>query len=222
MVTDADIAVEDAIRTIAGHSLGVPVIGEERGVQAAPGSSYWLVDPICGTRNFASGIPLFAVNMALVEQGEVVIGVVGDGSSGAVHVAERGRGSRLLVDDSAKRLRASADSRTIVVDGGPPAGAGRDRAGRFAATAVQMDRWDFRSLGTTLALAYIAAGRVASYVLFSIAPLHAAAGALLAEESGAIVTDLDGRPWGIDSSSLLASANNELHRELVELLHRQE
>jgi fructose-1,6-bisphosphatase/inositol monophosphatase family enzyme len=63
LVTAADLAVEDLVRGVVGDALGFSVIGEERGGNAAAdGSLYWLVDPICGTRNFASGIPLYCVN----------------------------------------------------------------------------------------------------------------------------------------------------------------
>ena len=80
LVTVTDVAVEDAVRRIVADALGFSVIGEERGGEAADGSPYWLVDPICGTRNFASGIPLYCVNLALVEGDEVTIAVVGDPS----------------------------------------------------------------------------------------------------------------------------------------------
>jgi len=74
-----------------------------------------------------------------------------------------------------------------------------------------------RSFGTTLSLAYLAAGRVAGYVLFEIPPLHAAAGVALALEAGATVTDMSGGPWRVSSHFLIAAANPELHGELSEL-----
>jgi fructose-1,6-bisphosphatase/inositol monophosphatase family enzyme len=94
VVTVADIAIEDAVRRTMAEASSFSVIGEERGGEApADGSPYWLVDPICGTRNFASGIPLYCVNLALVERNEVTLAVVGEPSTGETHVAERGRGA---------------------------------------------------------------------------------------------------------------------------------
>src|SRR5262245_30963573 len=85
LVTDTDLAVEDAVRRIVGEGSGLAVIGEERGGEAsADGAPYWLVDPLCGTRNFASGVPLYCVNVALVEDGEISLAVVGDPSTGYV------------------------------------------------------------------------------------------------------------------------------------------
>jgi len=71
LVTAVDLAVEDSVRH-AGGKLTFLVMGEERGGGPPPdGSPYWLVDPICGTRNFASAVPLYCVNLALVERGAI-------------------------------------------------------------------------------------------------------------------------------------------------------
>jgi len=165
LVTATDLAVEDAVRGIVSHALGSLVVGEERGGEApADGSPYWLVDPICGTRNFASGTPMYCVNLALVEGGRVTVAVVGDPSTGEIHVAERGRGARALKDGARRALTTSDESRTIVIEDGKSTGARREHAAQFTAAAIRADRWDFRSLGTTLALAYVAAGRISAYV----------------------------------------------------------
>ena len=219
LVTAADVAVEDAVRSILAGALSVPVIGEERGGEAAGcGSPYWLVDPICGTRNFASGIPLYCVNLALVEGDEITVALVGDPSTGGIDVAERGRGAWRLTDRSRQRLTTSDDSRTVVIEDGKSKGSRRDRAANFTAAAIRADRWDFRSLGTTLAAPYLAAGRIAAYVVFFVSALHAGAGSLLITEAGGALSDIDGRPWTIDSDSLVGSAHGRLHEELLDLV----
>jgi fructose-1,6-bisphosphatase/inositol monophosphatase family enzyme len=218
VVTVADIAVEDAVRTIVGDALGFSVVGEERGGEApADGSPYWLVDPICGTRNFASGIPLYCVNLALVERKEVTVAVVGAPSTGETHVAERGRGAWSLKEGARNRLTTSDWSRTIVVDDGKSKGNRREQAAQFTAAAIRADRWHVRSLGTTLSAPYLAAGRIAAYVVFWLSAVHAGAGSLLVTEAGGTISDIDGRPWTIGSDSLVASANDPLHEELLEL-----
>jgi myo-inositol-1(or 4)-monophosphatase len=215
-VTVADIAVEDTVRSILGDVLGVPVIGEERGGEApADGSPYWLVDPICGTRNFASGIPLYCVNLALVEGGEIAVAVVGDPSRSEIDVAERGRGAWRLKDGNRQRLTTSDESRTIVIEEGKAKGNRREQAAQFTATAIRADRWDCRSLGTTLASPYVAAGRLAAYVVFWVPAIHTAAGSLLVTEAGGTVSDIDGHPWVVDSDSFVGSANRHLHEELL-------
>ena len=218
LVTATDVAVEDAVRELLGAEPGLPVVGEERGGDApADGSAYWVLDPICGTRNFASGTPLYCVNLALVESGQVAVGVVGDPSTGEIAIAERGRGAWAVKDGAHRRLATSVESRTIVVEDGKSSGARREHAARFTADAIRADRWDFRSLGTTLALPYVAAGRVCAYVVFVVTSIHTAAGSLLVAEAGGTVSDVDGRPWTLGSDSIVASAAGGLHGELLRL-----
>ncbi len=217
VMTATDVSIEDAVRGIVRDSLGFAVIGEERGGEAADGSPYWLVDPICGTRNFASGIPLYCVNLALVESGRVTVAVVGDPSTGEIDVAEGGRGAWALRDGLRRRLTASDESRTIVIEDGKSKGARREHAAQFTAGAIRADRWDVRSLETTLALPYLAAGRISAYVVFWVSAIHAGAGSLLVTEAGGTLSDIDGHPWTIHSDSVVASATPDLHRELLDL-----
>src|SRR5258705_7911246 len=78
LVTATDVAVEDAVRTMVGGAVGSLVVGEERGGEPpADGAPYWLVDPICGTRHFPSGVTLYSFNPALVECAHVTPADVG-------------------------------------------------------------------------------------------------------------------------------------------------
>ncbi len=222
IVTTMDVAVEDALRTRLAAAFGRPVIGEERGGEApADGSGYWLVDPICGTRNYASGTPLYCVNLAYVEGGDVGIAVVGDPSRSEILVAERGRGAWALAEGERRSVAVSDDTRTVVIEDGKSSGVARERAATFVAEVVRADRWDLRSLGSTLSLPYLAAGRVSAYVVFYVTAVHSAAGALLAAEAGAVVSDVDGEPWTLGSDTLVAAASPDTHRELLDLLDGQ-
>jgi myo-inositol-1(or 4)-monophosphatase len=219
VVTATDVAVEEAIREILATT-SWPVVGEEGGGSAADASSYWLVDPICGTRNFASGIPLYCANVALVEDDEVTAAVVGDASTGDVLVAERGNGAWAVANGERRTLAVSDESETIVIEDGHN-GADpnrRERAASGVANVMRAFRWHVRTLSTSLPLAYVAAGRVSAYVLFSTSTLHIAAGSLLAAEAGAVVTDVDGKPWTLRSDSIVASAMPALHDDLLGLV----
>jgi myo-inositol-1(or 4)-monophosphatase len=219
LVTATDITVEDEIRRIMEDATTYPVVGEERGGDApADGDAYWLLDPICGTRNFASGIPLYCVNLALVEEGQITVAVVGDGSNDEIQFAEQGHGAWAISHAERRQLATSARSQTIVIESGHAAGPRRDRAARFADDAIREDHWDIRNLSSTLSSSYVAAGRVAAYSVFSVSALHAGAGALLVAEAGGSISDIDGAPWTIESDSLLASANPGLHRELLDMV----
>jgi myo-inositol-1(or 4)-monophosphatase len=219
LVTATDIAVEDEIRRIVEGPSSHPVVGEERGGEApADGSAYWLLDPICGTRNFASGIPLYCVNLALVESDQVTVAVVGDASIDEIHFAEQGRGAWATGQGGRRQLATSAQSQTIAVESGLAAGSRREHAARFVHDIVGGDRWDIRNLGSTLSLSSVSAGRLAAYALFSGSALHTGAGTLLVAEAGGRISDIEGAPWTLRSDSLLASADPGLHRELVDMV----
>jgi myo-inositol-1(or 4)-monophosphatase len=219
LVTLADVAIEDAVRSTLADAIGLAVVGEERGGDVpADGSSYWLVDPICGTRNFASGIPLYCVNLALVEGNEVTVAVVGDPSRGEIDVAEQRRGAWRLKEGGRYPLTTSDESQTIVIEEGRSKGSRREQAAQITAAALRADRWDVRSLGTTLASPYLAAGRIAAYLVFWVSAVHTGAGSLLVTEAGGTVSDIDGRPWTIHSDAFLGSANRRLHEELLGLV----
>ena len=104
------------------------------------------------------------------------------------------------------------------MEDGKSSGARRERAAQFTAAVIRADRWHFRSLGSTLALSYVGAGRVSAYVLFWASAVHTAAGTLLATEAGGTLSDIDGRPWTVDSDSIIVSATADLHQELLDLV----
>jgi myo-inositol-1(or 4)-monophosphatase len=216
IVTATDVRVEDHVRAVLGEALAIEVVGEERGGEAT--DSYWLVDPICGTRNYASGIPLWCVNLALIRDGAPVLAVVADPSTDEILVAQAGDGAWALGrDGGARRLRTDTSNDMLIVEDGKSDGPRRDQAAEFFAAAVRANRWDLHALSSTISAAYLAAGRVSAYACFYVTSVHTAAGVLLATEAGATVTDVDGRPWTLASNSLLAAATPELHTTLLNL-----
>jgi myo-inositol-1(or 4)-monophosphatase len=122
-----------------------------------------------------------------------------------------------LRDGATRRLRTSDASRTIVIEDSRSDGARREQAARFMALAVRANRWDLRSLGSTVSLPYVAGGRIAAYVLFWSSAVHCSAGSLLVAEAGGSLSDLHGRPWTIHSDSMMASATADLHEQLIDL-----
>jgi len=218
LVTATDVAVEDLIRSTLEQELDATVVGEERGGEPhTDGSPYWLVDPICGTRNFAFGIPLYCVNLALVEAGEVTVGVVGDASLEEVDVAERGAGAWSLKDGELRPLTTSGESGIILIEDSHSEGPRREWVARFAADVLRSERWEIRSLSSTLSLPYAAAGRAVAYLLFLADGLHAAPGVLLAAEAGAAISDLEGGPWTLRSDSIVAACDEQVHGEMLAL-----
>ena len=92
-VTEADRAVEEAIRErLAVERPGDGMLGEEFGVTGG-GSRRWIVDPIDGTRNYSRGIPIWATLIALEVDGAIQLGVVSAPALGRRWWAERGAGA---------------------------------------------------------------------------------------------------------------------------------
>ena len=221
LVTDTDLACEDAIRSELLRAFpDWPVVGEERAGTAQPGKPYWLVDPICGTRAFASNIPLYCTNIALVEDGEVTLAAIGIGTTGELLWAEKGRGAQLRKDGVDRPIAARDSSNIVWIDGStlPAANAVRQ--------IILTNRWFVWKFSSTLSYAYVACGRIAAAIQFSsrsqvqpMGSVHTAAGCFILREAGAIVTDLDdGSPWQLGTRSHLIAATDKLHRELSEIV----
>jgi len=224
VVTDADVAAEDAIVSVlAERCPEIAIVGEERGGEAS-GGAHWLIDPICGTRNYASQLPLYATNLALVVAGRVRVAAVGDGTNGRVYAAVSGERAFLASDPARPALRPASGS-LVALDlaGKPPFRGDVAAVGRFFAQLVGDGRFEPRYLGSTLPFAKLACGDIAAALLLSNGdadPLHSAAGCALAEAAGAIVTDERGEPWRLGGSSLIGAATPELHQQMLELLER--
>lgn len=154
LVTDSDLACEDAVRSeLAGASPAYPVVGEERAGSPRDGQPYWLVDPICGTRLFASNIPLYCTNIALVENGEVTLAVVGIGRSGEILYAERGRGARLRSGGRDEPITVAETGDAIWVDGST------EQAANALKNLVLLNRWFVWRYSSSVAYAHMAMGR---------------------------------------------------------------
>lgn len=185
LVTAADVACEDAIRAELLRAFpDYPVIGEERGGDPVQGKPYWLVDPICGTRHYASNIPLYCHNVALVEDGDVTAAAIGIGRSEEILYAEKGKGGFIFrTAGGERRLSVSDRSNAIWIDGGP-------RVADVLRQAVLAKRWYVWMYSTTLSFAHLADGRITG--ILHLGPpripragsVHFAAGCLVASEAG--------------------------------------
>jgi len=194
IVTQADRAVQAHLSdTIRRELPGDGFIGEEaeRGElfkEKADAEHCWVVDPIDGTNNFAAGMPLFAVSIAVLRSGAPELGIVYDPLRDELYQAERGRGAwrggqRLQV------AAADADSNSLV---GLPS---VFRPGVPPYVVRWAEKHKGRMLGSiALHLAYVAAGSFHWTVAYRTKIWDVAAGALLVEEAGGRVTDLAGKP----------------------------
>lgn len=220
LVTAADVMGEDVIR--AELETAYPdhvIVGEERGGTPVAGRPYWLVDPICGTRPYASDVPLYCTNLALVEDGEVTAAAVAVGRSGEILWAEKGKGAWLRRDGQERSIKVSDQSNTLWI------GSMTEQGAEVVRNALIRRRWYVWQFSSSIGYAYLAAGRIAGIIHFAppLSPVHTAAGCFISQEAGAIVTDpFDGSPWRLGMRSFLLAATPALHRELFELIQQSQ
>jgi myo-inositol-1(or 4)-monophosphatase len=223
--TDADIAAEKAIMDVlraARPDDGYQ--GEELGGSGTGASGRtWLVDPLCGTANFAVTTPLVAVNVAVCAGDHVLAAASADPLAGEVFWTD-GSGAWLRRGAGDQRLAPSAESRLADVNLDPPfPNAGRFRAVAMLADPAFTDAFRPRVLSTTLALAWVAAGRRAAYVTDGhlSGSVHFTAGIALCQAAGCVVTGLAGQPAHAGPGGLVAAADAQTHAALLEIIAGQ-
>jgi myo-inositol-1(or 4)-monophosphatase len=224
LVTAADLDVERMFRRlIASRFPAHVVIGEEATAgRSAPteGPYRWILDPVDGTTNFAHGLAIFCVSIALEVEGRVEVGVVYDPTSDELFTAERGEGARLN-----GVLLEVAPSPAALVDAllatGFPYTVREERRRQVDLFAAFLDEAQaIRRLGSAaLDLCYVAAGRFDAYWEERIHPWDVAAGALIVQEAGGVVTGMDGGPFDVFAGHMVAS-NGPLHAPILEVIRR--
>jgi len=212
-VTDFDLRSEELIYRHLSRAAGIGFIGEERDGHDANGLT-WVVDPLDGTANFLRGYPSFGVSIALVEDGEPLVGVVHAPFLRCTYAAVREGGAWL----GSERLRVAArrPSAAVCAIGIPRSMDERACFGKALARLLpRVD--DIRRVSPiSLELAYVARGVLDGSLERELGPWDIAAGALLVREAGGIVTDWNGHPSGWWSSGeVLAAATPELQRTLL-------
>lgn len=214
--TAADLRAEATVRQrLADAHPDFGFLGEESGLTEGSDKSHiWVVDPLDGTANFLCGLPFFAVNIALARDGRVIAGVTHVPMLGETFWAERGGGAWL----NGQPIRISPRQGLIqaMLGVGIPF-AGKPRHEQFVA---EMERLTprvtgIRRLGAgAIDMAYVACGRFDAYWEQSVSAWDMAAGVVLVEEAGGIVTCTRGEALDIMGGTVLASTP-QLHGELL-------
>lgn len=218
LVTDVDRASEALL--VAGLRAHFPdhaILAEEGGGIDQTSPYTWVIDPIDGTNNYAHGFPFFCVTLALLREGEPVLGVTFDPLRDELFVAEAGAGA--TCNGQPLRVADAAALSDALVSTGFPYNFASDPANNAREfVRVQARVHGVRRAGAAaLDLAYVAMGRLDAHWELRLQPWDAAAGALLVREAGGRVTDWAGAHWTTRSASLVA-ANPAIQQELVQLL----
>ncbi|GAQ90760.1 Inositol monophosphatase [Klebsormidium nitens] len=225
LVTDTDKATEEAILEVIKEAFPDHlVLGEEGGVSGGPNSDYlWCIDPLDGTTNFAHSYPCFAVSVAVLWKGRPIAGSVVEFAGGPFCWVTRTfsatagggafcEGQRIHVSDT------ESVQRSLLVTG---FGYEHDDAW---ATNIELFKHftdvtrGVRRLGAAAVdLCHVALGLVDAYWEYRLKPWDVAAGVLIAEEAGALVTRMDGKDFTVFDRSVIAS-NGKIHPQLLDVI----
>jgi myo-inositol-1(or 4)-monophosphatase len=221
LVTAADVAAERAFRELIGARFpSHAVLGEEAGAgqTATSGAGWrWIIDPLDGTTNFAHGLALFCVSIALEVDGRVELAVVFDPVGQELFTAERSEGARL----NGVPLRVS--SRYELIDAllctGFPYSIREHQRQQVDVFAGFLGKSRaVRRLGSAaLDLCYVAAGRFDGFWEEQLHAWDVAAGVLIVEEAGGRVTGYGDEPHDLFGGHIVAS-NGPLHSPMLQMI----
>jgi len=207
-VTEVDRAAEAAIIGVLREAYpNHAILAEESGItKGAQEDFVWIIDPLDGTTNFIHGVPQFAVSIGLKHKGVVTQGVVYDPAKNELFTATRGAGAFL----NDKRIRVAKRDRisdALIGTGFPFSKL--ELLDRYIAMfrKVTPNCAGIRRPGAAaLDLAYVAAGRFDGFWEMGLSPWDIAAGSLLIQESGGLVSDFSGEGGFLECGEVVAGS----------------
>jgi len=221
LVTDADIASQKAVQSVvAAHYPGHGFLGEEQGGDPStylPDQLVWIADPLDGTTNYVHGYPNYAVSVAVARGSKVLAGVIYDPNRDECFAAATGAGAWC----NGNRLKVSATTRvsSALLAVSLPARVARNSPDLLDfIEVVQVCQAVRRSGSAALNLAHVASGALDAFWATHIHPWDVAAGVLLVQEAGGIVTARDGGEFDLWNPHFVVSADRQLHEELLQIL----
>jgi histidinol-phosphatase len=214
-VTEADVETEKTIRSILAAKFPAHgFYGEETGQSAMDAEYVWVVDPIDGTKAFVREYPMFSTQIALMRQGRLIVGVSSAPVYGELAYGEIGVGAWLneqplrvsTIDTIENAALSTGNLKSLATGPQWPA---------FGRLVGRLSR--IRGYGDFLHYHLLASGKIDAVVESDVNVLDVGACAVIVEAAGGRFTDLDGQPFTIASTGVLAS-NGRLHEPVLAAL----
>ena len=206
-VTEVDRAAEQAIIDVLREAFpGHAILAEESGESGSPTASEfcWIIDPLDGTTNFIHGFPQYAISIAQTKNGVLEHGVIYDPIANEMFTASRGAGAFL----NDRRIRVSRRTRlneALVGTGFPFRQFDNVDAYLAMFREITQKTAGIRRAGAAaLDLAYVAAGRLDAFWEMGLSPWDMAAGVLMIQEAGGLVSDLAGETDFMNTGNVVA------------------
>lgn len=221
LVTEVDRMSEDLlIERILGSYPDHSIVAEESGFFKGENDHRWFIDPVDGTSNYAKGFPMFCVSIGYAYKGEMALAAIYDPIRDESYYAERGAGAFL----NGEPIHVSNTEKLIesmLVTGFPyDLEQKENNLNHFVRLSYEVQT--IRRLGSAvLDQAYVAAGKLDGYWEIGISAWDIAAGTLLIEEAGGIVTTVKGEGDYFKPPFDIVAANPLLHPKLVAMLNEK-
>lgn len=221
LVTDVDIACQDKIIDLI--KAGFPeddIISEEKKNYFDGRSNRWIIDPLDGTTNYAHGYPFFCTSVAYEEKGEITAGAVYNPIFRELFYCRKGQGAYL----NKKKIGVSmtGNLKQALLSTGFPYDLPTSENNNidnfigflYTAQAIRRDG------SAALNLCYLACGRFDGFWELKLNPWDMAAGCLMVEEAGGLITDFKGSDFNIYMDEIVAS-NRLIHKEMLTVLNKK-
>lgn len=222
LVTAADLEAEDeVVSLIKKYYPGHNFLAEERKYPETASKFTWIIDPLDGTNNFSSGLPIFCASVAFAYEDEVIAAAVYDVTRNELFYAAKGKGAFL----NGRRIKvnnAGSLKQAILVTGFY-----YSRGREMIQTLAAMKRFlhkhiiGLRRFGAAaLDLCYVAGGRVSGFWEFKLSPWDFAAGKLIIEEAGGRVSGRHGEEAPLKRKYYIVASNKKIHNQMLEVLNQ--
>ncbi len=221
LVTEADEESEkEIIGVLASRFPEHAILSEESGSNKVESSSCWIIDPLDGTTNFAHRFPFFGISIAYTEKRETVLGVVYDPYHDQLFTGMKDKGA--FLNDTPIKVSGTLTLKQSLLATGFPSEVCQNpdpfiETFKECLCSAQGVR---RPGSAALDLAYVAWGRFDAFWEKGLKPWDTAAGCLLVQEAGGMVTDYNGDDWNPFSPDLVAS-NGFVHSEMCDIINKR-
>ena len=210
------IIVETLLQAYPKHKIRA----EEGGAYGQENSEYeWIIDPLDGTTNFLHGHPQYCISIALATKGQITEGVIYDIERNNLYTAARGKG--LYLNDRRMRVSKRINLNECLISTGFPV---VDQSMMDTYLAILKDilgktAGARREGAAALDLCNVACGRVDGFFEFNLKPWDIAAGSLMVQEAGGIVTDFQGNESWLETGNIVA-ANPKVLAQLLPIIDK--
>ena len=210
-VTVADVETEKAIKAVILDAFpDHGFYGEETGKTKPEAEFTWLVDPIDGTKSFVREYPFFSTQIALMKGDELILGVSSAPVFGEYAYAEKGGGAFYM--DQQARVSSIDALGDATLSLGNLTTLARQPVGWAGLATLVTEVNRTRGYGDFYHYHLLARGAIDLVIESDVNVLDIAALSVIVQEAGGVFTDLEGRGVGLDTTTVCAAANPELHQ----------